>query len=362
MRIVGTSTLRQARAAEAISSPAAEAALNHPRRDRLGHGGGAPDFCLGVARGLPPERAPPRDGHRRRLPPSSSSARAPEPLSRRLSLHMGCVEPRPAATAPGGKPEAGLRSAPSSAARLEIEPIEDPLPQRWTWRGRRCGASGTIKAVAKTLQERRLETERARSRAAGLERLRKEPDRDGHGRASIDLPAVKQRTLPRARRAASPILRAPPSTALGIDEMRSGRRRACARGRPARSPRAPRACRLARAAERSPRLADAVPRRSPPRARRVAAHGQAHLLGARARSRGRLDEEGHRLLRWARAAARDRPRHRALGLPQARRVYRRQHRPRRLRARPAGAARRAGRAHRRKFPLDELGQAGGPDR
>lgn len=281
LRIVGTSTLRQARAAGDFVADC-ETALNH-RIDIISGMEEARLIYLGVARGLPAE------GRHLVMDIGGGSTEfivgeAMEPLSK-AGLHMGCVGHSRRHFANGRLTREAFDAA-ETAARLELEPIEERF-RRLTWESA-VGASGTIKAVAKTLQDRGWTD--GTITPDGLDRLRKEMIKTGKV-DKLDLPAVKKERYP-VLAGGLAILRAA-FDALGIAEMRladGALREGILLDLPERVEHADsRPASVARLAERF--------HADPEQARRVAATG-AGLL-AQAREPWALGEEGGWLLEWA---------------------------------------------------------------
>ncbi len=281
LRIVGTSTLRQARAADEFIADA-EAALNH-RIDIISGMEEARLIYLGVARGLP--------GAGRRLVMDIGGGSTEfivgegmEPLAK-AGLHMGCVSHSRRHFADGRLTREAFDAA-ETAARLELEPIEERF-RRLAWESA-VGASGTIKAVAKTLQASGWTD--GTVTAAGLDRLR--TDMIKRGKVDrLDLPGVKKERYP-VMPGGLTILRAA-FDALGIEEMRladGALREGILLDLPERIDHADsRAASVARLAQRF--------HADPDQAQRVAA--TATDLFAQARQSWQLEEEGGWLLEWA---------------------------------------------------------------
>lgn len=281
LRIVGTSTLRQASAAGDFIADA-EAALNH-RIDIISGMEEARLIYLGVARGLPAE------GRHLVMDIGGGSTEfivgeGMEPLSK-AGLHMGCVGHSRRHFADGRLTREAFEAA-ETAARVELEPIEERF-RSLTWETA-VGASGTIKAVARTLQERGWTDGTITS--DGLDRLRKEMIKTGKVE-KLDLPAVKKERYP-VLAGGLAILRAA-FDSLGIDDMRladGALREGILLDLPERVEHADsRAASVARLAERF--------HADPDQAQRVAST-VAELL-AQAREPWSLEDEGGWLLEWA---------------------------------------------------------------
>ncbi len=208
VRVVGTNTLRKARDAGDFLAEA-EAALNHPVEIVSGMEE-ARLIYLGVAQSLAQE------GRRLVMDIGGGSTEfivgeGLEPLHK-ASLHMGCVGHSQAHFGDGKIGRKAFDRA-EIAARVEIEPIESRF-REMEWCAA-LGASGTIKAVATTLQESGWTSGSITD--SGLKRLRKAMIKAG-SIDKLELPGVKPE-----RYSVFPggvaILRAA-FEALGIDEMR----------------------------------------------------------------------------------------------------------------------------------------------
>lgn len=281
LRIVGTSTLRQARAAGDFVADA-ETALNH-RIDVISGMEEARLIYLGVARGLPAE------GRHLVMDIGGGSTEfivgeGMEPLSK-AGLHMGCVG-HSRRHFPDGRLTRKAFDAAETAARLELEPIEERF-RRLAWETA-TGASGTIKAVANTLQGSGWTD--GTITLAGLDRLRKEMIESGKV-DRLDLLGVKKERYP-VLAGGLAILRAA-FDALGIEEMRladGALREGILLDLPERVEHADsRAASVARLAQRF--------HADPDQAQRVAA--TAADLFVQARELWQLQEEGGWLLEWA---------------------------------------------------------------
>jgi exopolyphosphatase/guanosine-5'-triphosphate,3'-diphosphate pyrophosphatase len=281
LRIVGTSTLRQARAAGDFIADA-ESALDHPI-DIISGMEEARLIYLGVARGLPAE------GRHLVMDIGGGSTEfivgeGMEPLSK-AGLHMGCVGHSRRHFADGRISRAAFEAA-ETAARVELEPIEERF-RRLSWESA-VGASGTIKAVSKTLQERGWTD--GTITPDGLDRLRKDMIKSGQV-DKLDLPGVKKERYP-VLAGGLAILRAAFSS-LGIAEMRladGALREGILLDLPERVEHADsRAASVARLAERF--------HADPDQAQRVAT--TAADLYAQACGPWALGEEGGWLLEWA---------------------------------------------------------------
>ncbi|MDZ7747474.1 MAG: exopolyphosphatase [Halofilum sp. (in: g-proteobacteria)] len=343
VRIVGTNTLRKAHNAEAFVA-AAEDALNH-RVEIVSGMEEARLIYLGVVRSLAPS------GRRLVMDIGGGSTElivgeGPEPFEK-ASLHMGCVSHSQRFFGDGRITKKAFERA-ELAARVEIEPIETRF-RALDWRSA-IGASGTIKAVANALQEAGWSA--GSITAAGLERLRKSLIADGHVER-IDVPGVKRERYPVFPGGVA-ILRAA-FTALGIDEMRfsdGAMREGILVDLPERLEHIDsRAASVERLATRF--HADGAQNA---RILRTATHLLEHVA-----KQWDLDDEAEWLLRWAVELH-------EIGLDIAHSAYHKHGAYIVANTDLAGFGRAQQvqlaalvRAHRRKFPLDELGQAGGPD-
>lgn len=208
VRVVGTNTLRKARNADAFVAEA-EAALNH-RVEIVSGMEEARLIYLGVARSLA------QDGRRLVLDVGGGSTEfivgeGAEPLHK-ASLHMGCVSHSRRFFGDGRITKKAFDAA-ELAARVEIEPIEKRF-RGLDWRAA-IGASGTVKAVANALQAAGWTA--GTITAPGLKKLRRSliEDRDV---ARIDVPGVKPERHPVFPGGVAILCAA--FDALGIDEMR----------------------------------------------------------------------------------------------------------------------------------------------
>ena len=208
VRVVGTNTLRKARDSQDFLAEA-EAALNHPVEIVSGMEE-ARLIYLGVAQSLA------QDGRRLVMDIGGGSTEfivgeGLEPLHK-ASLHMGCVSHSQVHFGDGRITRKAFDKA-ELAARREIEPIEAHF-RELAWHAA-LGASGTIKAIAETLEESGWAS--GAITQAGLKRLRKKMIKAGSV-AGLQLPGVKPERYPVFAGGVA-ILRAA-FEALGIEEMR----------------------------------------------------------------------------------------------------------------------------------------------